>query len=720
MAMQSAFMTGAWAAVRENRHIVMLAAAMSFAMFLRMWPATPPNLWTGLALIAAVAAVALALYSICASLDLRGAGVLAAFMAGVSTIAAGMEAGSIGAILFPALFLPAVAAMARNIKDERRAWYLLAGALAGAACGLDWRGAACAAFLTPIYFQVFRSPAGWRANIAKPAWGFLVLILTCAVVRLGAGPDAAVSHDGYSGAGGDGFLRQIWISSMLFHPLPFWIGSAAWVYAVYSRPQRLTFLLIGCPLAYVMAQIPGAGSAAAIAAISPLFLLGASVGMMDLAGMISIRPIRYSALALLAFFMIHGALQISSFRVFPPAEGSMARWMEENIADASLLSPLSGQEAVSAPAGTHILWRAGAGWRGDWNIPPFYPSLAMGVNSALADYFPGPRVASHRAQAQIFPANRELVTTDKVFVSGPSAGHSRVQRFILAEGAPEEISLMVKNVHAGENTLSFSAGKVGKKFKLEKGGKGFFVIKTGENRGLLRNGAYLTLTVESAQDAVWMAAANDQDNGDMNSEVGQYTRGLESHVRSLTAYSLLRVTDLADKVDVRIKAFAELERRYPRLHAAITGAAPETLSWEAIAGYPDSIFAAKARIPLPLAGGLAPGAAVVSPPVALTKGEYAVELRIRSEPGIKNLLTVETRLGAVKNSTQVDAAGAEDGLVRVPFSVVSVMEYPVQISVINGGAATVALEEGSLRLDYLSDARRTVRRALDGLKRRKL
>ena len=673
-----------------------------------------------LALAAATAVSALAIYSIGAALDMPRAGVLAAFMAGVSTIGVRMADGSMGAMVLPALFLLAVAAMAKNFKDERPAWYLLAGALAGAACGLDWRGAACAAFLTPVYFQMFKSPAGRRANLAKPAWGFLVFLLTYVSVRLAAGPDAAALREAYSTPDENAFLRQIWISAMLFHPLPSWIGLAAWAGAVYTRPQRLMFLLIGSPLAYAVAQVPGPGAAAVLAAISALFILGAAVGIMDLAMMITIRPVRDSALALLAIFMIHGALQFSSFRAFPPAEAVMARWMEENIADAAPLAPLAGRESISAPAGTHILWRVAAGWLGDWSMPPLYPSAALALKSAAADYFPGPHVASSRAEARIFPDNHDLVVTDKVFLTGPSAGRPSVRRFILADGAPEEIALMVKNVHPGENSLAFRAGRVGKKFQLEKGGKGFFVIKTGENRELLRNGACLALTVESAHDAVWMAAANEQDNGDMNIEVGQYTRGLESYVRSLSAYSLLRVMDLADKVDVRLKAFAELERRHPRLHAAITGAAPENLPWEAIAGYPDYIFAAKARRPLPLAGDLAPGGRVVSPPMALTRGDYAVELRVRPQPGAQTTLMVETQLGIIKTSTTVDAAGGDDGLVQVPFSVVSVMEYPVQISVVNPGASTEAVEEAALRLDYLSDARRTVRRAMEALKRRKL
>ena len=440
---------------------------------------------------------------------------------------------------------------------------------------------------------------------------------------------------------------------------------------------------------------------------------------------------RRAILALPALYLAYILLQAASFLAFVPGGFTIAAWKGENIADDSHMVYFDSHSRERGDEKLFILREAGSGapdkWYSRWLSPWSYAAIKDGAPV----FFPLSHVASSRPTAQLFPANHDLITTDAAFATGPSAGIGSVRRLILADGAAGEMVIVVRNAHQGPNGIILSAGRMKKKFTLENGGVAIFGVNVDENGTLLYNGAYVEVSAVSGQDAVWMIGATDQAAGDLYMEAGQISNALKNHARSLSAYSLLRIMDMAGRMEVRLRALAEIEKRYPRLYAAITHTPPEKLDWEAIAGYPDSIFAGKARRPLPLGkfarrnmpqegSVIPPGGSMIGPSLALTQGEYAIGLRWKPGQGAQTSFTVEVRMGKATIARKISGAGSEAGAAQIPFSVKSAVDYPLEIKIGEVSGAPVEVEEVLLSIDYLAHAQAVIRQAMDALKRKKI
>ncbi|MDH5757324.1 MAG: glycosyltransferase family 39 protein [Nitrospinota bacterium] len=701
------------------------------------------------------------IYRIGVMVGMPAAGRLGMFFLAVSTINVQMSHYFINDMAMAFFSLLSIAAMARNLEEERLRWYLLAGALAGVSFACKYNGVMSFVFMGFIYLQLHRDRKSFIAWLGAPIRAGLLFIAVYVALspslwtsplekylltdRIAAGiaEPKGVPYIEVTGLKlMDGFLMffynwryQLWVLEGLFHPLPLWLAFPSFAYAAYRRRWRLLFLWAGAMAAFVIGKAAKPNAAGwHMMNISPFLLLMAAVGITDALERINIKPLRQGLMAVLCLLMVHGAVQDASFWTLPPVKSSAEIWKAENIGDDGNVALFVELEREKGEPRDRILQEFNSGSRGGaysvlrdvW----WYVSLKKGA----ADYFPTAHIGSTRRSAQIFPVARDLVTTDRVFATGPGTGMDWARRFVLADDAQEQMLALGLNAHPGPNELRLTFGRVAKTMKLERGGGALIAVKRDDNRAFLLEGSHVKLRAESEKDAVWMIGANLQDMGDMYLGVGQLALAVQTYAQSRTPYSLLKIMAVADKIDTRLNAFAELEKSHPRFFKAITTTPPEKLEWEQIAGYSETVFASKAEMRLPLekfkkvgmpadSHVLLPGASMYGPHMALTAGDYILKLKWmtrREQPASFGVELATGRGDDRKITRPFQGAEAESGAAAIPFTVSKTVDYPLEIRLEASQGGPVILEEVILSIDYLGHARKVISQGLAGLKSKKL
>ncbi|MDH4184717.1 MAG: hypothetical protein OEV92_10870, partial [Nitrospinota bacterium] len=528
---------------------------------------------------------------------------------------------------------------------------------------------------------------------------------------------------------------HLWVMEGLFHPLPLWLGVPAFIYAAYRRWWGLMFLWAGVLTAFLIGKIAKPNAAGwHLLNVSPFFLLMAAVGIIDAVNHIKMKPARDSMMALLCGLLLLAAVQDASFWRIPPVKATVDDWIAENIGDEESVNVFPEFYPEKGETRQWILREIQSGYpgRGYSTLRELYWYVTLREGAPI--YYPLSHLASKKPVAQIFPQSPDLVTTDRAFATGPDTGLASARRYILSDQASGQICVLASNAHSQPNTLRLRIGGQSRTFTLQRGASAVFTFNRDQNRSFLMKGAYVEIEASSSLDAVWMVGATSQQIGDIYSQLGQVSKAVESYAESATAYSLLRIMALSERGDVRLRAFAELGRLYPKLYMAITNTPLEELTWPQIAGFSDSAFSAKTEKTLTLdmfnrgGGGGAgatinPGDSLYGPYLALTQGEYRLKVRWmtgRRSPVIFRVDIRTSRGDDQKISRAFTADEVTAGHAEIPFTVTRVTDYPLEIRIgdVQGGA--VMIESMFLSIDYLAHARKIIQAGLDGLKKKKI
>ncbi|MDH5510147.1 MAG: glycosyltransferase family 39 protein [Nitrospinota bacterium] len=694
------------------------------------------------------------------------AGSLGMFLLAVSTINVQMSHFFINDLAMSFFSLLSIAAMAQNLGGERLRWYLLAGALAGVSFACKYNGVMSFVFMGFIYLQIHRDRKSLIQSLGMPVKAAVMFLVVYAVIsptlwsnplekylltdRIAAGiaePKGVPFIEVTGLATIDGILMffynwryQMWVLEGLFHPLPLWLAIPSFAYAVYMRRWRLLFVWAGAMAAFMIGKVAKPNAAGwHFLNVSPFLLFMSAAGIADAMEKIPVRQARHAAMALLCIFLVHGAAQDASFWILPPSKSSVENWKRENIGDGGQAALFTELKRETGDARRHILQEFHSGYPlgeapyGGYSVLRdlwWYVSLKDGEPG----FFPSAHIGSKKRTAQVFAQNRDLVTTDRAFATGPDTGLASARRFVLAEGAPEQILALASNAHVQPNTLKLNFGRVEKIIALERGGSALIAVKRDENRSFLLNGTYVDFVAKSERDAVWLIGANHQDIGDIYLSMGLITLALKSYALSRTPYSLLRIMAVADRMDTRLNAFAALEKEHPKFFKTITTTATEKLKWKDIAGYSETIFAAGGertftldkfnRVGMPLEGHvITPGASMYGPYVALTGGDYILKMKWMTRREKPASFTVDVRTGRgndITISRVYRGAEAEAGQTAIPFTALKEVDYPLEIRVGDVTGGPVILEEVTLSIDYLGHARKIISLGLAGLKSKKL
>ncbi len=499
----------------------------------------------------------------------------------------------------------------KNLQGERLRWYILAGLFIGLSMASKYNGALTFVIIGLIYLSLRESFVDTLKSSGLIIKSVVTALLLFFFVNANfwVDPENAfrairessnlVAHYGLYNHGHLEFLwshlaYNYYVLNGVLSPVPVWIAAALLFVLVARRGSDHFYLWAGPAIIFIVGKITMPVSAANhYLNIAPIFLIAISMGVNEIMKMIRYRGVGAAIVALTCIYPAYYAIGDTSFWSLRPLKHEGQKWMSEN-------ADYEAHGAYALFYFSDCYTDSVAGRDPETNrfvINKFYydlpkaPSLHRTRTNCLALlepdplFFPNTHWVDDENRATIYPANYNLVTTTKKFVTTKQAP---VERLVKASELKGGITVLTDNCSQMKNNrVKVNIG--GKKFEynMAPGNKVVSEV-TAPNRTWLYFGEYVSVIAESKESACWSVGTNPQDTGDIKLALGAREKAAESYLESGSPYSLIKAY-LEGSETQKEKAHKEITRLYPKL---LTGEylKKATHSWNDAANYTSNLF----------------------------------------------------------------------------------------------------------------------------------
>ncbi len=707
------------------------------------------------------------LYKIGSLTNQKMAAVLAIFFTGVSTTEVHMSHYFNNDLPSSFFGISAVTVMLLNLHDERKINYGVIGLFLGLAVACKVSGVMVAVYLIAIYIHlnpnlvmaIRNSGNVFRAIFVCIAVYFLVYPLFWfdpaeklhGLLHMGSIWNSPLGLNQVEWSGPQ-FLQPVmlmyenfdymwWVTTGLFDPIPMWIGIPAFAAGAYFCGRNLAYLWVSPIIIYIIGRLAKPNSLAyQYLFVTPLILFVTAIGIWEGAKLIPQRFFRYSLLATLVCYLGYATVQDTSFFGLPPITDGEHRWADDNLSNDGYgiektggLGPVENMES-----NVRLIRKFNNGMEWAYSLhrdaSHYYAIDKNALHFAAPALFPKTQFVDNSDVAYIFPASRQLATTERIF-STDGRKKFRKTRYVKASEAAPQIVIWVKNYENPAlkkfNKVTISVGNEKREFKLAPRQSMVVSFDRDKNKSWLYYNKFLVVTVSSKGEAAWMVGANDYDIGSIYKSVGSNEKMYEAFLHADSACGLLEI--IADAKDKNKKDVAVqlLKKKYPELWKAILDYRDgETdIKWADYAGYDDRIFVGKMSkfigdnnfnrniTKTPQSMVAREGSIIFGPYIPLMKGLYDVEFKWRAKgDGASFTLDIFSgQGGGLLFEKILSPSETKAGFLAASFVINELVNHPVEMRLRDVKGGDVLLESVSLKIDYIKQLKETIRKVREFL-----
>lgn len=503
-----------------------------------------------------------------------------------------------------------------------------------------------------------------------------------------------------------------WVFTGIFAPLPIWIALPAIGYAIYRTSWRYVYLWAPPLLIFLIGKITMPISAAGhFLDVIPFVMLSAAIGMEEAAVFVKSGKIKKILIVALGAYLVWTAAQHNSFWTLKPVQAEQYEWTRDNIAHG--IKPVQVGLIAVENAPKEALERRihffTDGMPQPYSLHRGERKFLWTVSDEIPVAHPVTHFPSQKAVSYVLPGSWDFVTTEKIFATGWSQIDG-AERYILAGDAADPVILWMKNYSRKDNRIRGTFGKRNFDYKLGPGETRILSASKNDTT-FLYYGKYIYLSVMSEEGAGFAIGATEEDKGDIYMEAGDMDSAMRSYIKSGTMNGELMAIMNARNAEEKKTALAGLLAVRRNIFSQDYDPADPAM-WKKLAGYKNGFYEPMMSRPVEKNRGnnavkasddwlIFDGGYVYGPYIPLARGDYEVGAIWRADKAdigftLDAVVMSEGKvLGQV--SAKTDAAGR--GETKFTFRVDRLLEYPVEIRVMNVSGGMIYLEDFRIRAD---------------------
>lgn len=532
------------------------------------------------------------------------------------------------------------------------------------------------------------------------------------------------------------FDYHVWVTSGLFHPMPMWLGLAAFFFAAFKYRRQYFYLWCGVLVMYLLGRVAKPNSVAYhYLNTIPIILFITSIGIWKALKYVPTKFLKAASITVLAVYLGYHAIQETSIWRLDPMSVVSRDWLKVNTSELDneqvVYYRFKGENREAEQKGKVIAkFSTGLPYEQSYSIHRDMRFYFLFIKDKPL-FFPATHFPTNGEEGYISPFSHELARTEKVFDTGIFGPNTKT-RFIMASEASPKILVWVKNGHSGENQVWINAGCEKRELVLKPFETAVMEFDRDKIRSRLMYGKWIEMNARSERAAVWAIGTDYFDIGRIYLEEGEKANAVDAFTKTQTARGLLSAIAYADGDHERMKASDALEKIHPGLYSKLITNSAAPAIWKELAGYDDKLFSGRMTVPVVYtkahmdkasvtpSGVLIPqGERVWGPYIPLMKGDYVVTVKWKSTSGNASYkIDMTGTYGAEKIFEKtVGPTNDEGGEFSVPFTIKSLVEYPVEIRFTDVKGGDLLIEKVNLRIDYLSELNALTREATGKIKK---
>ena len=537
----------------------------------------------------------------------------------------------------------------------------------------------------------------------------------------------------------------------LFKPVPLWLAILALLVLIYKYPRKLAYLWIAPVVIFIAGKLSMPVSASHhYMNIVPLLLLAIAVGVDETAKKMGKRFSVILPIVLL-LYVSYIAIQDNSFWLLRSVFEQNRSWIIANIAQTDearrLVRSVNSYEKPEVSVDKshrvryfyNIMNEQAVSLHRDSHMEIVIDSKSPSL------FYPPVHFVEKDSRNTIFPASHDIVTTNKVFITGNIfQSKPSVTKFIMAEKPLEQIAVWIKNFSDKDNKITLHAGGKIFKYKLGPFEEAPLTIVNNPQKTFLYYQSLIKIQAASKGLAGWRIAVNERDIGDIHLAMGDKNLGVDSYLKSGDLYSAMKAFINSDMREKQTKAIERIKRLKPDLLEKNIIATDE-MFWESFAGYTDKVFRSLMTRPVEYdihltknakridsylsdkkiesAWEVGEGGEIYGPYIPLMSGLYKVSAEIIATGNLDSFtFDVSSNFGQklIRSWSLTGDQLPSNSLykkVTFEFEIKAPLEFPIELRFYNVNGGGLLVRKVEITADYLSQSKELLEKTRETAKR---